>query len=133
MIEGNTDRDTRRRDEVAYVCEQLDRIRTDLETHAAEGAAPLESLAAALRAGTDPSARLDALHEALLAAGDAAGVRGRARGLDPIGTARPAPDAWVLLCPTGQCSRYSWPDAGDGPDEAPRCRIGDQALRRERL
>ncbi|MFB7253715.1 hypothetical protein [Streptomyces nojiriensis] len=129
MIEANGDRDTRRRDEVAYVCGRLDRIRADLEAHGADGAAPLEDLAAALRAGTDPTARLDALHEALLAAGDAAGVGGGARGLDPIGTSAPVPDAWVLLCPTGQCSRYSWPD---GP-EAPRCSIGDEPLRRERL
>lgn len=130
MIDQNSDRGTGRRDQLAYVCAELERIHTDLETHSTTGVEPLERLIAALSAGTDPTAPLDALHEALLAAGDAAGINGRAdRGLNPIGIGPALPAEWVLLCPSGQCSRHCWPE---GPD-APRCRISDQPLRRERL
>ncbi|MGW1761540.1 hypothetical protein [Streptomyces mirabilis] len=129
MSDQRSGRDPGPLDEVAYVCGQLERIRADLEMHSAQGAAPVERLLAVLRAGEDPTALLDALHEALLAAGDAAGIHGRARGLNPIGADPAVPGKWVLLCPSGQCSRYCWPD---GPD-APRCRINDQPLRRERL
>ncbi|MEE4418400.1 hypothetical protein [Streptomyces bugieae] len=117
------------REDIAYVCDQLDRIRATLEAYGTDGAAPLERLLAALRAGGDLGPPLDVLHEALLAAGDAAGVNGRARGLTPLGITSPAPDEWVLLCPAGLCARHAWPDRG----EPPRCRISDRPLRRERL
>jgi hypothetical protein len=120
---------TELREDVAYLCDQLGHIRATLEAHSREGTAPLERLLAALRDGADLSAPLDALHEALLAAGDAAGIHGRTRGLTPHGVNPAMPDEWVLLCPTDQCSRFKWPD---GP-EASRCRISDQPLRRERL
>ncbi|MFF2431640.1 hypothetical protein [Streptomyces mirabilis] len=84
---------------------------------------------AALAAGDAPTVPLAELHEALLVAGDAAGVHGRARGLDPIGLDPGTPDEYVLLCPTRHCSRHAWPDS----PEAPRCRISGQPLRRERL
>lgn len=118
-----------RRDEIAYVCAEFQGLHAGLEAHSTEGAAPLERLLAALRAGADPTAPLEALHEALLAAGDAAGIHGQTRGLHPIGVGAATPDEWVLLCPTGQCSRHAWPD----DPEAPHCRIGDLPLRREPL
>ncbi|GAA1530712.1 hypothetical protein GCM10009730_44970 [Streptomyces albidochromogenes] len=109
----------------------MERIRTDLDAYAAEGTAPLERLLAALRDGEDPAPALDALHEALLAAGDAVGVHGGGgtRGMTPLGVDPATPDEWVLICPTRQCSRHAWPDAS----EAPRCRVSGQPLRRERL
>ncbi|MER7468419.1 hypothetical protein [Streptomyces sp. NPDC097981] len=122
-------RDAESREGVAYVCDQLEQIRGALATTGAEGVTPLERLLAALRAGEDLTAPLDALHEALLAAGDAAGVHGRARGRDPIGVNPALPDEWVLLCPTRQCSRFGWPDGLEEPD----CRISGRPLRRERL
>ncbi|MFG2358665.1 hypothetical protein [Streptomyces sp. NPDC048521] len=84
---------------------------------------------AALAAGDAPTAPLAELHEALLVAGDAAGVLGRARGLNLVGSDLGTPDEDVLLCPTRQCSRHAWPDS----PEVPRCRISGQRLRRERL
>jgi hypothetical protein len=116
-------------DDIAYVCTQLDRMREDLQAYGPQGAEPLERVVAAVRAGQDPTAPLDALHEALLFAGDATGVRGQGRGLFPIGVGAQRPDGWLLLCPTGQCARYAWPDA----QEPSGCRITGQPLRRERL
>ena len=122
--------EAREREEVAYVCDQLDYIRTTLETYGSQGAAPLEYVLAALRHADDlPSAHLEALHEALLTAGDAVGIHGHLRGLTLSGFNTPEPDAWVLLCPTGQCARYAWPDSPD----TPRCRINQQPLRKERV
>ncbi|MFB6877889.1 hypothetical protein [Streptomyces sp. NPDC056323] len=118
------------REEVAYICNQLNYIRTTLETYGAEGAAPLERILAALRHAEGlPSAHLEALHEALLAAGDAVGIHGHLRGLTLNGFDTPEPDAWVLLCPTGQCARYALPDRPDTPP----CRINHRPLRKERL
>jgi hypothetical protein len=130
---GVTDQDDgwadRAKDEVAYVCRQLERIRAVLQAHGSGGAAPLERLVTALRAGEDHAAPRDVLHEALLAAGDAAGIRSQARDLNPIGVGPAMPEEWVLLCPTDQCSHYSWPSHSD----VPRCRISDRPLRRRRL
>jgi hypothetical protein len=123
-------RRTRSREEVAYVCARLDQIRTSLERYGREGAAPLERVVAALRAEEDPVPALDALHEALLVAGDAVGLHGRVRGLSPLGVDADLPDEWVLLCPTGQCARHAWPDGGDAE---PPCRVSGRPLRRARL
>ncbi|GGJ27924.1 hypothetical protein [Streptomyces brasiliensis] len=117
------------REDIGYVCDQLDRIRAALAAYGLDGAAPLDRLLAALRDGEGLAAPLSALHEALLAAGDAAGVRGTARGLNPIGVGPATPDEWVLLCPTRQCSRHAWPDSSG----ATPCRISGQPLRKERL
>lgn len=117
------------RDEVAYVCQQLERLRAALEAYGADGATPLERLIAALRAGENPSTSLERLHQALLAIGDAAGVHGGERSLNPIGAGPTGLEESVLLCPMGRCSRYSWPDGLD----APNCHISDQPLRTERL
>lgn len=121
--------DTGFREAVAYVCDELAHIRETLEARTSEGVAPLERVLAALRAGEALAAPLDALHEALLTAGDASGIYGHPRGLIPRGVSPAMPDEWVLLCPRNQCSRHAW---ADGP-EAPRCRITGQPLRRERL
>ncbi|MFK4068245.1 hypothetical protein [Streptomyces sp. NPDC029674] len=130
MAEQHSGVDTRVREAIAHVCGRLERIRADLETYATGGAAPLERLLADLRAGEDPAPALDALHEALLAAGDAVGVHGgAARGLTPLGADPALPDERVLLCPTRQCSRIAWPDGSD----APRCRVSGRPLRGERL
>ncbi|MEU1409487.1 hypothetical protein ABZ471_45970 [Streptomyces sp. NPDC005728] len=117
------------REGIAYVCDQLDRIRAALEAYGRDGGDPLDRLLAALQDGEGLAAPLSALHEALLAAGDAAGVRGTARGLNPIGVSSATPDEWVLLCPTGQCSRHAWPDSSG----AAPCRISGRPLRKERL
>ncbi|WP_329114840.1 hypothetical protein [Streptomyces sp. NBC_01465] len=117
------------REEVALICDQLDNIRTTLETYGAQGSAALDRVLAALRHGEDPAGPLELLHEALLAAGDAAGLHGHARGIGVSGFDTLLPDKWVTLCPTSRCARHSWPD---GPD-TPHCRISDRPLRRERL
>ncbi|MFF4835060.1 hypothetical protein [Streptomyces sp. NPDC001315] len=117
------------REDIAYVCDQLDRIRTALEAYGRDGVVPLECLLTALHGGEDLAAPLSTLHEALLAAGDAAGIRGQARGLEPIGVGAPTPDERVLLCPIHQCSRHAWP----GSCGAARCLISGQPLRTERL
>ncbi|WP_330334596.1 hypothetical protein OHS33_35770 [Streptomyces sp. NBC_00536] len=129
MTTRHDDRGIRAREEVAHVCAQVDYIRTTLETYGAQGAAPLEHLLSALREGQDPAASLDSLHEALLALGDASGIRGRDRGVNPRGVGPARAAERVLLCPTGQCARHAWPE---GP-ETPRCRISGQPLRSERL
>jgi len=129
-MEGRHDESTGRTGEdVAYVCTQLARLREALHRYGSQGAAPLERVVAVVRAGQDPVAALDALHEALLHAGDAAGVRGQGRGLFPIGVGPQRADEWVLLCPTGQCARHEWPDGQDPPE----CPITGRTLRRERL
>lgn len=117
------------REDIAYVCDQLDHIRSTLETHSAVGLTPLRHVLAALDDGEDLAEPLDALHDALLVAGDAVGIRSNVRGLHPIGVTPATPDEWVLLCPTGRCPRHAWPDG----DETPRCRISDRPLRREQL
>ncbi|MFI5828572.1 hypothetical protein ACIA6C_15160 [Streptomyces sp. NPDC051578] len=115
---------------IAHVCERLERIREDLQNHSAQGAAPLDHLMSVLRAGEDPTVPLEALHEALLAAGDARGINGgQGRGLNLIGADSAMPAESVLLCPTGLCSRFGWPD---GPGTSP-CRISGRPLRTERL
>ncbi|MFC7304706.1 hypothetical protein ACFQVC_10810 [Streptomyces monticola] len=134
----------REREEVAYVCDQLDYIRTTLERYGSEGPEPLERALGALRTGAPAGERLRALHEALLAAGDAAGLHGQARGPNLSGFDAPVPGTWVLLCPTGRCARYAWPDGQGSPGapapasssaavSAPPCRISGEPLRRERL
>ncbi|WP_143074845.1 hypothetical protein [Streptomyces mangrovisoli] len=120
---------TESREDIGYVCGQLDHIRSVLQAHGADGAAPLEHLLAVLDDGGDLTAPLSELHDALLVAGDAAGIRGQARGLHPIGIAPTTPDEWVLLCPTGRCSRHAWPD-GSGPSH---CQVSNLPLRREQL
>ncbi|WP_159049073.1 hypothetical protein [Streptomyces sp. NRRL B-3648] len=102
-----------------------------MRDHGTRGTAPLDGLLAALAAGEALTASLAELHEALLAAGDAAGVDGRTRGLDPVklGLDPSTPDEYVLLCPTGHCARHAWPDS----PQTPHCRISGQPLRRERL
>ncbi|MFI2614711.1 hypothetical protein [Streptomyces sp. NPDC018584] len=122
MAEQHSGVDTRVREAIAHVCGRLERIRADLETYAAEGAAPLERLLADLRAGEDPAPALDALHEALLAAGDAVGVHGgAARGMTPLGVdPRPARRAGAAL-----------PDAPVLPVRLAR-RLRRAALRRQR-
>lgn len=129
MIDRPDSRGVESRERVAYVCVQLDRIRAALEAHGCDGAAPLERVLAALGDGEETTAPLDALHEALLVAGDAAGINGRVRGLTPHGVDPGMPDEWVLLCPMQQCSRYAWPS---GP-ELPRCTISGLPLYRERV
>ncbi|MEU0190879.1 hypothetical protein ABZ250_13565 [Streptomyces afghaniensis] len=117
------------REDLAYVCDRLDYIRTALDTHGPERTVPLEGLLTALEGGADLTEPLKLLHEAVLAAGDAAGIRSRTRGLNPRGVGPAMPDEWVLLCPIDRCSRYEWPDG----EEAPPCRISGQGLRRDRL
>lgn len=127
---GTGEPNTECRDAVAYVCDQLDYIRRSLTARDCRGAAPLDRLLTALHNGEELSTLLQALHEALLAAGDAAGIRPETRGLNPIGTPPAMPHEWVLLCPSGECSRHAWLDGSEAP---PTCRISGHPLRKERL
>lgn len=120
---------------LAYVCQHLDQIRADLSYCDGSGdLGPLERLLAAVSESREIAGPLNALHDALLAGGDALGVYGHARDSGPRGL-RPAgvderPVETVYLCPNGGCSRYGWPDATNG---TPQCEISGKRLRRERL
>jgi len=125
---GSSNRETR--DAVAYVCDQLDTIRSTLKQYNPDGEAEVERVLTALAAGDDLAEPLRSLHEAVLRAGDAGGVLGRSRGSKLIGELSGMPDERVLMCPLDQCSRYVWPGAADG---IAHCRISRQPLREERL
>jgi hypothetical protein len=129
VADGRSDIADRARDGVAYVCGHLDRIRADLDSNGSRDPSCLEQLIAAVRDGQDPSGPLDALHTALLVAGDALGVYGNTRGLKPIGTDVNTAAETIYVCPTRQCSRYSWPE-GVTP---PHCEITAKPMCRVRL
>ncbi|WP_351233329.1 hypothetical protein [Streptomyces sp. NPDC002133] len=114
------------RDALAYVCRQLDVLSAVLPEN--DEASPLRRLLEAMRNGEDPDRPLQALHTALLAAGDHIGVYGN-RGIRPVGVDDGAEET-VYLCPAHRCSRYSWPAATVDP---PQCAITEQPLRRDGL
>jgi hypothetical protein len=121
-------------DAIAYVCENVARIRETLDRGPADGPARLDELLAALRAGTDPVDLLEAVHRALRRAQDAIGVFGRTRDAAMTtlaGIHRNHPRESVLLCPRvgHPCARYAWPDRTD----IPRCAVTDTPLRRATL
>ncbi|MCX5215566.1 hypothetical protein OG689_41150 [Kitasatospora sp. NBC_00240] len=125
---------------LAYICVHMQEIREDLTGNQTDGpvGAPgvLHDLQQTLAAGQQYGPALEAIHRALLDAGDVLGLYGRVhpndRGLVPDGfdTAKPPPSHDVVyLCPLDQCSRYSWPQ----PGSPPRCAISGQALREDHL
>lgn len=102
---------------VAYVCENVERIRATLQRGPEHGPQALGELLAALRDAADPVGPLQAVHHALRRAGDALGILGRTRDasmvtLAGIGAGRPREP--VLLCPRASqpCARYAWPEPG---------------------
>ncbi|MGW4881805.1 hypothetical protein ACWEPI_35250 [Streptomyces sp. NPDC004262] len=115
---------------VALVCGEQDGFRETLTL--AGGTSPLDAVLDCLRnAGqgdADLGTRLNALHAALQAAGDARGLFGSLRhsGPRPAGfTASPAsPQEEIYLCPGRRCPRWHFPQ--DAPGGAPHCAI-DQA------
>ncbi|WP_405829283.1 hypothetical protein [Streptomyces sp. NBC_00105] len=125
------DAEMRVTDGLAYVCENLDGLRADLQRYGADGAAPLEALLEAIAAGQDPVGPLDALHAAVLASDDALGVyRHETRGLKPPGLDE-GPLELAYLCPTGRCSGRRWPQPAGAQL---RCHIsGGLDLLRKRL
>lgn len=143
------DADVQARVGLGYVCAHHDEIRRDLSLsgfggvrsrterggNGVDGFAaepePLRDLALALTGDQSPIPALDAIHAALLAAGDALGLYGRARpgirGVTPPGvdTAVPPPtEETVYLCPRRRCSRYAWP----GSDQPESCAITGEAF-----
>lgn len=118
-------------DGIATVCGDLDELRRFLDEMGA--ASVLQRLLTQLDAGEDVAESLDAVHDALLAHGDAVGIYGsgsRGIGPRPQDLAAPRPAEAVFLCPQRRCSRLWWPDA----DEAvPSCALTGRRLRWERL
>ena len=84
MAEETNEAASRVADALAGVCGQLDSLRALLPDD--DEGSPLEKLLEAVRAGQDPAGPLDALHTALLAAGDHLGVYGNTRSLRPMGS-----------------------------------------------
>ncbi|AWW36384.1 MULTISPECIES: hypothetical protein [Streptomyces] len=126
---GSVSAGDRAGDGLAVVCARADRIRADLGNSAL-----VDGVLGAARAGQGVEEALAALHEAILATGDALGVHGQATlrdvpGVSVAGIARVPTDA-VHVCPTGSCSRYRW---ADEPGPVPVCEVSGRPLRRERL
>jgi len=116
---------------IAYVCAHLADL-TDQLTHLGD-TGPLDEVLARLRAGDDPDAALDRLHDTLLAAGDVLGVygsSGRSWNVRVAGADTAAPAEALYVCPLRRCSRYSWAEPGG---TGPSCTIGGAPMRRERL
>jgi len=124
---------------LAYVCAHLDDLQAILRGDGADPPVPLRQLLAAVRSGPQtPRVReqqpaladlLDAVHEAVQAAGDSWGVYGyyEQRGIGAVGI---EPLEVVYRCPLRLC-------LGRGEDEITalpaRCAISGQELRPERL
>ncbi|TDC25965.1 hypothetical protein E1265_05555 [Streptomyces sp. 8K308] len=125
-------------DLLAAVCGHAKEIRADLLHGSGGGAAPLDDVLAAMAAGDDLAAPLEALHAVLRASGDALGLLGYSdhvattRGLEPAGIVGVEDGLveTVYLCPAGRCTRY-WFPVGSAP--VPHCRFDDVPLRGERL
>lgn len=115
---------------LAYVCEQWDFLRAELPIDRIGEPPLLQRLLAAIREGSDLTGPLDALHEAVLASGDALGIYGSTRGVQPVGIEATATTEAVYLCPAGRCSRYTWPQS---TDDQPRCQVTGKPLRRDSL
>jgi hypothetical protein len=136
---GSDDTAQRARASLAYACTHLNELREELRlTHPGAAAGEpslLRDLTDAVNAGRPCGPALDAIHSALLDAGDQLGLYGRIdpdwRGLTPTGITVMPPDSdeRVYLCPINQCSRHSWP----GPDPRPSCAIIGEALREDHI
>jgi hypothetical protein len=121
-------------DALAYVCGRLDYLRSVLPRDEAGEPPVLRTLLNALADARDLAGPLQAVHTALLDAGDALGVWGHVRSgwrdLNLPGVDETAPFEVIYLCPLGRCS-------GRRPDKTTTfpvtCPITGQELRRERL
>lgn len=123
-------------DLLAAVCAHAEEIRADLLDGSGGGEAPLDDVLAAMAAGDDLAAPLEALHAVLQASGDALGLLGYSdhvattRGLRPTGVGEAELVETVYLCPAGRCTRY-WFPVGSAP--VPHCRLDGVPLRADRL
>lgn len=122
-------------DGLAYVCRHLDTLRTALQhdrnDQGEEEPALLRQVLEAVRTRTDLAGPLQALHTALLDAGDTLGVWGAAqRGVNLAGTDQGVPFEPVYRCPLGRC-------AGRRPDNTTVfpliCTITGRELHQETL
>lgn len=95
-------------DGLAYVCRHLDTLRTALrhgQHDQEEEPASLRQVLEAVRTGADLAGPLQALHTALLEAGDTLGVWGAARrGVTLAGDDPGVPFEPVYPCPLGRCT-----------------------------
>ncbi|GAA2439257.1 hypothetical protein [Streptomyces macrosporus] len=117
----------RLRTAIGYVCGNTPYIRQTLIE--AGNARALDAALEAIRSAADPEPALTALHEALLAAGDARGIMPTVRGLRPAGANAHLPALAVYVCPTDRCSRHSRAEH----DDPPRCTLSGEPLRLTRL
>lgn len=117
---------------LAYVCKELASLRAVLPP---DKQSPLEQLLAAVRAGEDLAGPLEALHTALLAAGDPLGVWGHLgvweqRSVTIAGVNTQQPFEPIYLCPHGRCAGRS----ADKDTVFPlTCAITGKKLRQEQL
>jgi hypothetical protein len=111
--------------DLAFVCARIPEIRTALGP---AGVPPLQGLTEAVQRGDDLRPALDAVHRALLAAGDALGVYGHgSRGLEPAGVESVE---IVYRCPLRKCAGR---DRAEFLRSSQLCEIGGERLLRERL
>jgi hypothetical protein len=118
---------------LAYACQYLDDICEVLRAAGTAGQGrPTEvrHVAEAVRTGADPRGPLEALHAALLGAGDPRGVWGAARNLMMTGLADNVPYEPVYTCPNGLCSGH---DAAAATAISFTCALTRQPLRKESL
>jgi hypothetical protein len=119
------------REGIAYICENLARVRRALAGVDADDERQLLGL---LRErvldGGDPQDILDAIHATLLAAGDARGIYARTRGeLALPGMAVNRPVEIAYLCPVMRCLRVV-----PGPLViSPKCNLTDNPLHQGRI
>lgn len=131
MSEETHQRVGRVADGLAYVCGSLDSLHAVLP---GDEQSPLRRLLAAVRADQDPAGPLEALHAALLAAGDPLGVWGHARSqsraVPMTGVDERRPFEPIYLCPQGRCSGRRVDKTTTFPLT---CAITGQELRRDQL
>jgi hypothetical protein len=116
---------------VAYLCEHFARIQSALGGADGQGMPLLLNRLQERVLGSDsPQDVLDAIHEALIAAGDARGIYMRTRGNMTLpGMTASQPPEVIYLCPIMRCRRVV-----PGPLViAPRCNLAGTPLRRDRL
>lgn len=119
------------REGIAYLCEHFARIQSALGGTGGHGMPLLpDRLQECVLESGSPQDVLDALHKALLAAGDARGIYTRTRGnMNLPGMTVSQPSEVVYLCPIMRCGRVV-----PGPLViAPRCNLAGTPLRRDRL
>lgn len=131
MSEETHQRSVRVAEGLAYVCRNLDSLHAVLP---GDEQSPLRRLLAAMRADHDQAGPMEALHAALLAAGDPLGVWGHARSesraVSIAGADGGRPFEPIYLCPQGRCSGRRVDKTTTFPLT---CAITGQHLRRDHL